>query len=54
MGKIGRIIVFIILCFSVILALAIVRELSGKSVVMWLAVIIIPLLYKVIVDEDDD
>ena len=45
MGKAGKVIVFVILCFVVIVVLTGIKE-SGGGAVMWLGAIAIPLIYK--------
>lgn len=45
MGRTGKVIVFIIVCFVILLVLTILKE-SGAGAVMWLGALAIPLIYK--------
>ena len=45
MGKTGKVIVFVIVCFVILVALTAIKE-SGGGAVMWLGALAIPLIYK--------
>ena len=45
MGKAGKVIVFVIVCFLIIVVLTGLKE-AGGGAVMWLGAIAIPLIYK--------
>jgi len=44
MGRTGKIIVFIILCFVILVPLAMIKE-AGGGAVMWLGAVAIPFIY---------
>lgn len=45
MGKPGKVIVFVIVCFVILFLLTILKE-AGGGTVMWLGALAIPLIYK--------
>ncbi len=45
MGKAGKVIVFVFVCFVILFGLAIIKE-AGGGAVMWLGALVIPLIYK--------
>lgn len=45
MGKVGKVITFIIVCFVIIVGLTVVKE-SGGGAVMWIGALLIPIIYR--------
>lgn len=45
MGKTGKVIVFIIVCFVILVVLTVIKE-AGGGAVMWLGAVAIPLIYR--------
>lgn len=45
MGKVGKVITFIIVCLVILVGLTIVKE-SGGGAVMWIGALLIPIIYK--------
>jgi hypothetical protein len=45
MGKTGKVIVFVFVCFVILFGLAVIKE-AGGGAVMWLGALVIPLIYK--------
>jgi hypothetical protein len=45
MGKTGKVIVFVIVCFVILMVLSIIKE-AGGGAIMWLGALSIPLIYK--------
>lgn len=53
MGKTGKVIVFVIVCFVIVLVLTLIKE-SGGGAVMWLGALAIPLIYKSMFGKKDE
>lgn len=58
MGKAGKVIVFIIVCFVIIIGLALIKEGSkangGPSAFMWIGALLIPIIYRSLFGKKDD
>jgi len=52
MGKIGKVIVFVIVCLVIVVVLTAIKE-SGGGAVMWLGALAIPLIYKSMFGKKD-
>ena len=53
MGTTGKVIVFVIVCFVIIIVLTGIKE-SGGGAVMWLGALAIPLIYKSMFSKKSD
>lgn len=53
MGKAGKVITFIIVCFVILVGLTAVKE-SGGGAVMWIGVLLIPIIYRSLFGEKDE
>ena len=53
MGKAGKVIVFVVVCFVILVVLTIIKE-AGGGAVMWLGAVAIPLIYKSMFGKKDD
>ncbi len=53
MGKTGKVIVFVIVCFVIAFVLTLIKK-SGGGAVMWLGGLAIPLIYKSMFGKKDD
>jgi len=52
MGKAGKVIVFVIVCFVILVGLDVIKK-AGGGAVMWLGVLVIPLIYKSMFSKKD-
>jgi len=53
MGKAGKVTVFVIVCFVILIVLTLIKE-AGGGAVMWLGAIAIPLIYKSMFGKKDE
>lgn len=53
MGKAGKVIVFVIVCFVILVVLTVIKE-AGGGAVMWLGAVAIPLIYKSMFGKKDE
>jgi hypothetical protein len=53
MGKAGKVIVFVIVCFVILVVLTVIKE-AGGGAVMWLGALAIPLIYKSMFGKKDE
>ncbi|MFT6002773.1 MAG: hypothetical protein ACI95T_001539 [Flavobacteriales bacterium] len=53
MGKAGKVITFIIVCFVILVGLTVVKE-SGGGAVMWIGVLLIPIIYRSLFGKKDE
>jgi hypothetical protein len=53
MGKAGKVITFIIVCFVILVGLTAIKK-SGGGAVMWIGVLLIPIIYRSLFSKKEE